>query len=265
MPTDQSQPMVIVQLTDPHLYADPEATYDGVNTRASFLTVLGHARASCASAAALVLTGDLANDGSQMAYRALRQRLEGLATPVYCLPGNHDDPETMAKALIGGAIHGPGCASVGVWRCVFLNTYVAGREHGYLNDAELERLEAELGAHRDTPTVVFMHHHPVSIGSPWLDHMGLKNADRFFEVIDPHPRVRAVLWGHVHQEFHVRRRGVLLLGTPSTCVQFAPKTDRYCRDGLAPGYRWLRLWPDGRLETGVDRVPLDSDHPVPFC
>jgi Icc protein len=264
MPTDRSQPAVILQLTDVHLYADPEATYDGVKTRASFRAVLGHARASYASVAALVLTGDLADDGSPMAYRALRQCLQGLEVPVYCLPGNHDDPETMAKALVGGEIHGTGSGSVGVWRCIFLNTYVAGCEHGSLSDAELERLEAELGSHGGTPTVIFMHHHPVPIGSPWLDRMGLKNADRFFEVIDRHSQVRVVLWGHVHQAFRLRRRGVLLLGTPSTCVQFASKTDRYRRDDLAPGYRFLRLWPDGHLDTGVVRVHSGPAHPGPF-
>ena len=45
-----------------------------------------------------------------------------------------------------------------------------------------------------------------------------------------------------------------LLASPSTCVQFAPGSEEFQVDSEAPGYRWLRLLPDGRLETGVSRV-----------
>ncbi|MNE85163.1 3',5'-cyclic adenosine monophosphate phosphodiesterase CpdA [compost metagenome] len=37
-------------------------------------------------------------------------------------------------------------------------------------------------------------------------------------------------------------------------MQFAPQSADFCVDRLAPGYRWLRLLPDGTLETGVSRV-----------
>ncbi len=254
------EPPVVLQLTDPHLCADPEGSYDGVNTRASFGEVLAQACRSYPSAAALVLTGDLANDGSPTAYAALRRCLQGIEIPIYRLPGNHDDPAAMAEVLAGEPIKDAGSAQVGAWHCVFLSTYVAACEHGYLSDAELGRLAAELEAHAEIPTVIFMHHQPVPVGSPWLDRMGLQNADRFFAVSDGFPQVRAVLWGHVHQEFQSERRGVRLLGTPSTCVQFAPVSRCYQRDPRPPGYRWLKLWPDGRLATGVERI---GSGPVP--
>ncbi|MGV8161463.1 3',5'-cyclic-AMP phosphodiesterase, partial [Pseudomonas aeruginosa] len=37
-------------------------------------------------------------------------------------------------------------------------------------------------------------------------------------------------------------------------VQFAPGSSDFTLDRLAPGYRWLRLHDDGRLETGISRV-----------
>jgi 3',5'-cyclic-AMP phosphodiesterase len=37
-------------------------------------------------------------------------------------------------------------------------------------------------------------------------------------------------------------------------VQFAPGSEEFQVDTTAPGYRWLRLFDDGRLDTGVSRV-----------
>ena len=50
------------------------------------------------------------------------------------------------------------------------------------------------------------------------------------------------------------RKGVSLLASPSTCVQFAPGSEEFKVGNESPGYRWLQLYPDGRLETGVSRV-----------
>ena len=49
--------------------------------------------------------------------------------------------------------------------------------------------------------------------------------------------------------------------SPSTCVQFAPGSKSFKVDNQPPGYRWLELHIDGRLETGVSRV-LDTQFTV---
>jgi hypothetical protein len=56
--------------------------------------------------------------------------------------------------------------------------------------------------------------------------------------------------------------------TPATCMQFKPKTAEPQLDDLPPGYRWFELYPDGRLETGVERIetttrPLGLTRRVP--
>jgi len=98
-----------------------------------------------------------------------------------------------------------------------------------------------------------------------MEPIGLRNADELFAVLDAYPQVRAVLWGHIHQEFDQLRNGVRLLASPSTCVQFAPGSEEFQVDQEAPGYRWLRLHADGQLETGVSRVtgiPFEVDYSV---
>jgi Icc protein len=66
----------------------------------------------------------------------------------------------------------------------------------------------------------------------------------------------------VHQNFDSERRGVRLLASPSTCIQFQPQSTEFAVDDAAPGYRWLNLYDSGRIDTGVARLtdfsaPLD--------
>jgi len=80
------------------------------------------------------------------------------------------------------------------------------------------------------------------------------DAAAFFDVLDRYPGVRGVLWGHVHQQIDQQRNGVSLMASPSTCVQFAPGSMKFKADDMQPGYRWLDLHGDGRIETAVSRM-----------
>ena len=99
--------------------------------------------------------------------------------------------------------------------------------------------------------LIALHHHPVSMGSEWLDTVGLANAEEFFAVIDRHPTVRGIVFGHVHQAFETSRHGVRILGTPSTCAQFLPRSRDFEVDALPPGYRVLTLSPTGQIDSQV--------------
>ena len=65
--------------------------------------------------------------------------------------------------------------------------------------------------------------------------------DEFFRIIDAHPAVRGILWGHVHQQFDGLRGGVRLLATPSTCAQFLPHSHDFAIDDRPPAFRSLEL------------------------
>jgi Icc protein len=92
------------------------------------------------------------------------------------------------------------------------------------------------------------------MSSRWLDKVGLANANEFWSVIDSHPQVRAVVWGHVHQAFEGTRRGVRLIATPSTCAQFQPRSNDFVIDSQPPAYRLLTLHSNGAIDTGVHSV-----------
>jgi Icc protein len=99
-----------------------------------------------------------------------------------------------------------------------------------------------------------MHHQPLPMGSTWLDGVGLRDSAAFLRVIDAHPQVRGVVWGHVHQASDRMRNDVRYLSTPSTCSQFKPGSDFFALDHRPPGLRWLDLRADGGIDTEIEWV-----------
>jgi Icc protein len=139
---------------------------------------------------------------------------------------------------------------------------------GRLSPHSLAALDSALSSADSKHTLICLHHHPVSMGSRWLDQVGLENAAEFFEVIDRHRNVRAILWGHVHQSYDSLRKNVRLLATPSTCAQFLPRADEFAVDARPPAYRTLELHPDGSLLTEVvwvDSSAAGSSSPSSVC
>jgi len=239
----------LLQFSDPHLFASPHGTLRGVATLASMQRVLAHAGGRRLNIDALVCSGDIVNDEPE-GYTHFARVLGEFGKPVYCIPGNHDDPARLRSALSRPPFQVGGHVDLGAWRVVLVDSCKPGQVRGYVSAAELAALDAALGS-APHYAIVFVHHHPVSMASRWLDAIGIENADEFLRVLDAHPQVRAISWGHVHQSFDARRHGVRLLATPSTCAQFLPLSDDFAVDSQPPAYQRLTLQPDGQLETEV--------------
>jgi 3',5'-cyclic-AMP phosphodiesterase len=84
--------------------------------------------------------------------------------------------------------------------------------------------------------------------------MGVEDGEELIALCDRHPEVKALVCGHIHQEFEQRIGGCSVLGTPSTCVQFKPRRAEFAIDTQAPGYRELTLLTTARCETRVVRL-----------
>jgi 3',5'-cyclic-AMP phosphodiesterase len=245
----------VIQFTDPHLYGSETETLRGIATLPAFLRTFEVARARDWPVDAVLVTGDLVQDDAQ-GYRHFRPIFGALEVPVLCLPGNHDEPEAMRRALRGKPFVTDGHLDLGAWRVVLLDSSVAGSAKGRLSRPALAALDAALSSADGRHALICLHHHPVAMGSAWLDQVGLENAAEFFDVIDRHKNVRGILWGHVHQSYDSLRKNVRLLATPSTCAQFLPHADDFAVDARPPAYRTLELRPDGSILTEV--VWVDS-------
>lgn len=244
----------VLQITDTHLFANSNGCLLGLNTEQSLLAVTEAVRAQHLPADLVLATGDLVHDGTDAAYRRIFGHLESFGLPVYCLPGNHDEARSLQQCLGDGLIRYTDHARHGNWHFIFLDSTIPDSEAAHLSPEALKVLETRLQSAPTDHTLVCLHHQPVLMGSRWLDTMAVDNREEFFTVIDRYPQVRGILWGHVHQQFDGRHNHIRLMSTPSTCVQFLPHSDGFAVDMATPGYRWLELHPDGRIETAVERI-----------
>ena len=245
--------VLLVQLSDSHLFADADGKLLGMNTHDSLQRVIERVLDEQPQVDLILASGDLSQDGSLASYQRFRQLHEQIPAPARWFAGNHDELPAMQAACAGSDLLQP-VTDLGNWRIILLDTSIPGAVPGHLSAAQLALLSTALSDAGERHVLVTFHHHPVSIGCRWMEPIGLRNPDALFAVLDGFPQVRALLWGHIHQEFDQLRNGVRLLASPSTCVQFAPGSEEFQVDQEAPGYRWLRLYADGRLETAVSRV-----------
>ena len=250
--SSQDRGLTVLQISDTHLHAAADSRMRGVTTYATLLAVLEHAQRDRRwPADVIVATGDIVQDESRAGYERFRRSLEPLGVPVLSIPGNHDDPKLMAETLNSGAFQFGGELRRGPWSMILLSTFLAGEDAGGLGTARLVGLRKALAAHAGQHVIVYMHHHPLPMGSTWLDGVALRDAADFWRVIDANSHVKAVVCGHVHQASDRHRNNVRFMSTPSTCAQFLPGSEFFALDERPPGLRWIELKPDGEIETEV--------------
>lgn len=252
----RGRPLRVLQITDTHLYGDG-GQLAGVDTEAAWEAVVAALRGKEQRCDLLLHTGDVIHDGAldtDAAYCEARRQLQGLGLPGLVVPGNHDDAGAMERVFHTGPVRLVGHLVAADWLFITLDSTVPGATHGHLSATQLQWLDDCLGANDGRHVLVGLHHHPVPVGCRWIDRIGLDNGRDLFDVLDRHDAVRAVVWGHVHQEFDGWHGDIRLLASPSTCVQFDPASPTFRIDPRPPGYRWLELQPDGRVRTGVERL-----------
>ncbi len=248
------KPLRILQITDCHLGRNSDETLLGMRTFETLVDVLQKARNEGSRFDLVLATGDISNDGTPESYdrflKAVRKHLPH--TPIAWLEGNHDCPSAMREIQQTPPLSD--MVTIGAWRLILLNSRVPFEERGELPDAELARLETLLEADPKSPTMIFLHHQLVPVGSAWIDQYVVSNAHELFAITDRFKNIKAMSWGHVHQDFHTMRNGVDLIATPSTCVQFRPNSDDFMVDTAMPGYRVYALEPNGQYSTETTRV-----------
>ncbi|HSD76835.1 MAG TPA: metallophosphoesterase [Solirubrobacteraceae bacterium] len=213
-------PLVLVQLTDPHVGA---AWGDG-DPAARLAAAVEAVRALRPEPDAVVVSGDLADNAADGEYDLVRELLAPLGAPLHVLPGNHDDRAALRRHFALPGDDGEPvqyAADLGPLRLVALDTTRPGEDRGELDAERLAWLDAALAAVPDRPTLLAMHHPPLSTGIPAMDELALPPADRraLGDVIARHPQVRRIVGGHVHRPVAAELGGRAVLAVPSTYVQ----------------------------------------------
>lgn len=213
-------PFLIVQLSDPHIGAD-WADGDPVAALAAAVECV---RAMRPQPDAVLVTGDLADHGSDGEYEQVRELLAPLRAPIFALPGNHDDRETLRRHF---GLPGTGAEPVrysvdlGPLRWVLLDTTLPGEDPGVLDGEQLAWLGGVLDASPEQPTLIAMHHPPLRTGIPAWDAIGLDDRSRRLlgDVLDGRRQVRGIVAGHLHRTMVGELAGTSVLTVPSTYVQ----------------------------------------------
>lgn len=180
---------------------------------------------------ALLVTGDIADNGDEAEYEAAA-RLLSAPFPVLTCPGNHDIRAAYRKALTGEPVaDGPinRLHRVGGLAVLMCDSTIPGRDEGLLDDETLGWLAGILDELDGSPTVIAFHHPPVQLHHPLPDSTLLKQSSALTDLLGTHPNVIAIFTGHAHTAAAATFAGRPLL--------------------VAPGVTWtLRLpWESGHL------------------
>lgn len=244
----------IVQISDIHLFEEPEKALLGIKTNESFDAVIKLLKAD-QKPDMLLLSGDLSQDGSIASYTRVATKLKEFAIPTYYVLGNHDEAKIINETYPLENISRQRHIVLKDWHIILLNSQNIGAVDGSLDAVQLTFMQHCLQMYPEHNAIIVFHHHPIPVGSVWLDRLGLTNANELWTLLKSFPKVHTILFGHVHQEHEGQKNGIQYFSAPSTCFQFKRKSDDFAIEKLSPGYRWIDLYSDGGLKTGVNRAP----------
>ncbi len=244
----------LVQITDSHIFSQPEGCLLGLNTRESLSAVCKRVKLEEWRPDILLATGDLSQDSSPESYQHLAEQIGELEVDTFWVAGNHDDPTSVEQHFTHSKIFHQNHILAGDWQIILLDSSLKDEVHGHLNERQLQFMTELLAEYSDKHTLIVLHHHPIDIGCAWLDNIGLRENQPFLDIVKKNKNVKGVLWGHIHQEFDQMIGDVRWLASPSSCVQFAPGSSEFSADTKAPGYRYIELLDNGCIETRVNRV-----------
>lgn len=256
----------ILQLTDLHVFAEPNETLKGIPTRESLQDVVAYITANEASFDHVIVTGDHTHDELMASYEAVRSLLAPWHDRLWQVPGNHDD-RALLRSCFPERISGSGDEqirfqfSAGPWLCVGLDTHLPGEVAGNIDLEQITWLRKLLKESPAERIALFLHHPPIDVNSVWMNQIGLAGREMLQEIVEDDRRIKLICCGHVHHEFEGSCEHAAVYATPATGIQFDPAGDAPNFAADAPGYRVIEF--DSKwFATHVVRLPEAKYSPV---
>jgi Icc protein len=206
----------VLHLSDIHLTANG-MDEDGVDARSALRRILNDAR-HVPNIDVVVVSGDIADDGSAAGYAEAAERVGSFARErripyVFCT-GNHDDRDNFTAVLgsghrsadgadVGVAMSETGCraavSDVDGLRVITLDSLEPGAVHGRIADDQLAWLRGVLAEPAAAGAIIALHHPPISVHDHPMRTVVLQNPDQLAHVLAGRD-VHAVLCGHLHHQ-----------------------------------------------------------------
>ncbi|WP_127508237.1 metallophosphoesterase family protein [Actinoplanes solisilvae] len=234
--------MRILHLSDTHLTREPGPNADGIDTRLVLAGLLNDC-SGIAGLDAVLVTGDVADDGSASAYDDVRALVGEFADargiPVLWTTGNHDSRTAFASSLGFPAATAAFLAAstmIKDHRVITLDTLVPGKAYGLLGSAQLEWLRSVLATPAPGGTVLAFHHPPIALDVEVQQKLNLLDAAGLADAIRGRD-VRLILTGHFHLQLFGLLEAVPVWVTPGVVNRIdltgPPGTERAVRGASA--------------------------------
>jgi Icc protein len=232
----------ILHLSDTHV-SSTGTDMDGVDAIAALERLLLDAR-HVPDLDLVIVSGDIADDGSAAGCRAVLERVGAFAAerrvPHIYSTGNHDARTSFRQVLKSGHLNPDGtdrgklldpdedlCAAVshvGGLRIISLDSLVPGQTQGVLDSNQLSKLSDVLARPAKNGTVLVFHHPPLHLPSvPYVAEVVLQNIAELREVVRG-TDVRVILTGHLHFQVSGFLGGVPVWVTPGIVTRIDATT-----------------------------------------
>ena len=221
--------MRIAHISDFHLPTKPGQRVNDALPDANLVQAVAVLKQQAPKPELIVLGGDMLEDGQKGNYEGIAELFNDVQVPLHTVVGNHDDLKALKKSSLvekGKSYSGFGSFDHGELHFIILNTARTGKSYGNIEEEQLVWLSEDLWSNQNKPVLIFMHHHPIDSGVPWLDKMKLENADTFWEIIPPYSKnILGVFFAHLHIQISTVLRGVLVASPPAVCFQYSENND----------------------------------------
>lgn len=256
--TLHSKSIILAQISDSHLFSNPDGLHHGHNVLENLKRVLLSIRHN-PTIDYVVFTGDLTQDHSEQSYQNFVNAVSEcqFELPIYYLAGNHDEPELLAKYFSVTPFSSATTINHQHWQ-VQLIVSKSDTPAGFVNKQAVTNLKQSVDSNKQQ--LVMMHHHPIDVGY-FIDRHGLENKAEFWQAIDEYDNINAIACGHVHGAMTLSKtltkqstdskKSVAVYTCPATSIQFDPEFDGVAALAKGPGYRVFYLHPDGQLNSNV--------------
>ncbi len=267
--------MLLAQLTDLHCSPHGEAAMRVCETNMLTERALRAVRRFQPKVDAMMITGDLTDNGRTTEYAALTEMLKRVIdVPVYVIPGNHDRRENLRASLA----HLPGVTADPHFvqyviddlpvRLIMLDTVIPGSSAGELCADRMAWLDARLAEAPERPTMIGMHHPPFLCGIRHMDRIVLRDIEGFTALIARHPQVRRIVCGHHHRTISVPIAQAIASIAPGVAhqVELDLTENPVGLWRLEPAAFQMHLWMEqpGGVGTIVSHTAYVDDYAGPF-
>jgi Icc protein len=214
----------LIHLSDTHILPPGELLYNSIDSAGHLRETVHKINRMRPQPDAVVITGDLVDQGDLVGYRYFSELIKPLKMPVYVTPGNHDDPETMKRVFAGTS-----CFPVNdktyqyavddfPFRILALNSCCVGTELPEFDDQRLSWLKSQLEL-SDKPVMIALHHPPMTTGIELIDMGGSQWHQGIKVLLEQHDQVRLIICGHCHTDLSGRIGNVPVYMASSTSHQ----------------------------------------------